>query len=221
MSVAEKSLPLKRSGSPRSSASVRDAIGESEVSYAGSPRSSEPRISSADRVSKSGRAAHSSAIRRISAARPDGRLRRVRSRRSRNAPITASVRPSPVADASSRASRSASGCLMLNAMSRFSFIVEKGVNGDERRASSDPVERHDAHATDLVLRSAMIRDGSARYSQGSTGASVAVSASVKRRERVKKRTPSPFSRENMPPRPGTTSMMSFVWRQYANWLSLM
>lgn len=36
------------------------------------------------------------------------------------------------------------------------------------------------------------------------------SSSANRRERSRKRTPSPFSSENMPPRPATTSMMSWV-----------
>ena len=47
------------------------------------------------------------------------------------------------------------------------------------------------------------------------------SSSPKTRERVRKRTPSPFSSENIPPRPGTTSMTSWVWRQYSNWAAPM
>jgi len=44
----------------------------------------------------------------------------------------------------------------------------------------------------------------------------AYSASPNSRERTRKRTPSPFSSENMPPRPGTTSMISWVCFQYSN-----
>ena len=51
--------------------------------------------------------------------------------------------------------------------------------------------------------------------------SASTSASSNRRERVRKRTPSPFSSENMPPRPGTTSMISWVCFQYSNCDGLM
>jgi len=43
------------------------------------------------------------------------------------------------------------------------------------------------------------------------------SSSVNRRERVRKRYPSGPSSENMPPRPGTTSIISWVCFQYSNW----
>ena len=46
--------------------------------------------------------------------------------------------------------------------------------------------------------------------------SAASSVSSNTRERVRKRTPWTPSTENIPPRPGTTSMMSWVWRQYSN-----
>lgn len=46
--------------------------------------------------------------------------------------------------------------------------------------------------------------------------SCAYSSSVNSRERTRKRTPSPFSSENMPPRPLTTSMISCVCFQYSN-----
>ncbi len=55
----------------------------------------------------------------------------------------------------------------------------------------------------------------ARYAAGLplpvvTGTNPSSSASSNMRERVRKRTPSPFSSENIPPRPGTTSMISLV-----------
>jgi len=46
--------------------------------------------------------------------------------------------------------------------------------------------------------------------------STQISSPEKVRERVMKRFSVPFSRENMPPRPGTTSMISWVWLQAAN-----
>lgn len=85
--------------------------------YDGNQSTPYPRISSAIRASRTGKAAHSAPIRSISSASPDRRERRVRARRSRKATITASVSPSPVSCASSRANRSASGCLRHNAMS--------------------------------------------------------------------------------------------------------
>ena len=48
-----------------------------------------------------------------------------------------------------------------------------------------------------------------------------ISTSSKIRERMRKRTPSALSSENMPPRPGTTSSVSCVCFQYSNWLLLM
>lgn len=42
-----------------------------------------------------------------------------------------------------------------------------------------------------------------------------------RRERVRKRFSRPLSRENMPPRPGTTSIISWVCFHTSNWLPLM
>jgi nucleotide-binding universal stress UspA family protein len=49
---------------------------------------------------------------------------------------------------------------------------------------------------------------SARPASFSTAARLAHSVSVNRRERVRKRRPSGPSSENIPPRPGTTSMIS-------------
>ena len=43
-----------------------------------------------------------------------------------------------------------------------------------------------------------------------------ISVSLKTRERMRKRTPSALSSENMPPRPGTTSSVSWVCFQYSN-----
>ena len=47
------------------------------------------------------------------------------------------------------------------------------------------------------------------------------SASVNKRERIKKRTPSGASREKPAPRPGTTSTVRWVCAQYSNWAALM
>jgi N-acetylglutamate synthase-like GNAT family acetyltransferase len=47
--------------------------------------------------------------------------------------------------------------------------------------------------------------------------SAANSASLNTRPRVKNRTPSGASTEKPAPRPGTTSMMSCVWRHSSNW----
>lgn len=52
-------------------------------------------------------------------------------------------------------------------------------------------------------------------------ASSAASASVNKRERVRKRQPSGPSSENMPPRPGTTSIVRWVCCQYSNCARLM
>ena len=47
-------------------------------------------------------------------------------------------------------------------------------------------------------------------------ASRRISSGVKVRERVRKRCSLPFSSENIPPRPGTTSMINWVWLHTAN-----
>jgi len=66
-------------------------------------------------------------------------------------------------------------------------------------------------------------DGSSRAAHAATPSvdSCCTSSSVKSRLRVRKRTPSGPSSENIPPRPGTTSMMSWVCFQYSNWAALM
>ena len=48
-----------------------------------------------------------------------------------------------------------------------------------------------------------------------------ISSPSKTRDRIKNRSPSGPSSENMPPRPGTTSSVSCVCFQYSNWLRLM
>jgi hypothetical protein len=49
------------------------------------------------------------------------------------------------------------------------------------------------------------------------GSNPASSSSVRSRDRSRKRTPRGASSENPAPRPGTTSMVRCVWRQYSNW----
>ena len=57
----------------------------------------------------------------------------------------------------------------------------------------------------------------ASMSSGAAGGPMPqISSPENRRERVRKRRSLPFSNENMPPRPGTTSMISWVWRHTSN-----
>ena len=82
----------------------------------------------------------------------------------------------------------------------FCGLAQITADVDQRSASQHP-----------TLRSYAARAG------GPAASSSATSSSVKTRLRVRKRTPSGASTENPEPRPGTTSMMSCVCRQYSNW----
>lgn len=68
-----------------------------------------------------------------------------------------------------------------------------------------PVSQASANSPAAVLPKGLYSVGKAKNS-----------CSVNTRERVRKRTSRPLSRENMPPRPGTTSIISCVCFQYSN-----
>ena len=58
------------------------------------------------------------------------------------------------------------------------------------------------------------------YTRVATNGTAQASPPLNRRERVRNRFSRPLSRENMPPLPGTTSMISWVCLQASNWLPL-
>jgi hypothetical protein len=106
-----------RSGS--SSRIANSAEESSTINQCGKPSGPYPRMASGLRASRTGRDAQRRAMRAMSSVNGEGPRRRTRSSRSLSAWMTASVTPSPVWAVNSRTRRSASGFLMLKAMSRF------------------------------------------------------------------------------------------------------
>ena len=111
---------------------------------------------------------------------------------------------------------------------RLAVVVDHGV-GDvarlcgERRAERGEYGKSDQSVFHLV--SPIVKNEPApspasccyrAQARAACCASCSHSSSLNRRERVKKRFPVPFSSENMPPMPSTTSMISCVCFQYSN-----
>ena len=83
------------------------------------------------------------------------------------------------------------------------------------RSASRP--RQHSRAWVEACRTSTPAPGGARQGpSGCVASSQPASSSVNKRERVRKRWPVGPSSENMPPRPGTTSMISWVCCQYSN-----
>jgi aconitate hydratase len=87
----------------------------------------------------------------------------------------------------------------------------------DHRVLRHPPHRHPAGDPLLpARRHPAIRPPPTRRQIRPAALSAAISASVNTRDRIRNRTPSLLSSENIPPRPGTTSRISCVCFQYSN-----